>query len=106
MKVVALKRPCPPPLVFINYPVIDLLGPPIMTHVSDNQTANEGDKVVLNCTADGNPPPNITWTRLSSESRVTFPLTVGRQDEGGYRCTANNGIAIKTYDVFLTVQCE
>ena len=106
MDVVALKQFCPPPQVFINYPFVDLLGPPIITHVSDNQTANERDKVVLNCTADGNPPPNITWTRLSSESRVTFPLTVGRLDEGGYRCTADNGIAIKTHDVFITVQCE
>ena len=78
----------------------------MITHVSDNQTANEGDKVMLNCTADGNPPPNITWTRLSSDNRVTFPLAVRRQDEGGYRCTADNGIDIKVRDVFITVQCE
>ena len=77
-----------------------------MTHVSVNQTVNEGDKVILNCTADGNPPSNITWTRLSSNSHVTFPLAVGREDEGGYRCTANNGFAIIIRDVFITVQCE
>ena len=85
---------------------IDLLGPPTIINVSDNQTAIEGYKVILNCTADGNPPPNITWTRLSNNSRVTFPLAVRRRDEGGYRCTADNGIAIKVHDVFITVQCE
>ncbi|XP_073255601.1 uncharacterized protein [Porites lutea] len=59
---------------------------------------------MLNCTADGNPPPNITWTRLASNSHVTFPLAVRRQDEGGYRCTADNGFGIKIRDVFITVQ--
>ena len=87
-------------------PLIDLLGPPNITHISHNETANEGDKVILNCTADGNPPPNITWTRLSSNSHVTFPLAVSRHDEGGYRCTADNGFGAKIRDVFITVQCE
>ena len=88
------------------YVCMYLLGPPNIARVSHNQTANEGDKVILNCTADGNPPPNITWTRLASNSHVTFPLAVRRQDEGGYRCTADNGFGIKIRDVFITVQCE
>ena len=87
-------------------PFVDLLGPPNITHVSHNETANEGDKVILNCTADGNPPPYITWTRLSSNSHVTFPLAVSKHDEGGYRCTADNGFGTKIRDVFITVQCE
>ena len=85
---------------------MDLLGPPKITYVSDNQTANDGGMVILNCTADGNPRPSITWTRLAGNSHVTFPLAISRHDEGGYRCTADNGIATEIRDVFITVQCE
>ena len=68
---------------------------------------NEGDKVTLNCTADGNPTASITWTRVSDNSIVTFPLTISKQDKGAYRCTANNGIGNPLgRDVFITVQCE
>jgi len=79
------------------------VGPPSITHISSNQTVNEGDKVTLNCTADGNPAPtSITWTRLSDDSVVSFPLTITRQHEGGYRSTANNGIGSPaTKDVFV-----
>ena len=53
---------------------------------------NKGDMVLLRCTAGGYPAPNITWTRLSDNNVVTFPLTfIGKQDEGVYRCTADNG---------------
>ena len=69
------------------------LDAPEITHISDSQTLHKEDQVTLNCTADGNPAPNITWTRVSDNSSVTFPLTItGKQDEGTYRCTADNGV--------------
>ena len=74
------------------YPFTDSLGPPTIAHISHNQTANEGDKVILNCTADGNPPPNITRTRLSSNSHVAFPLVVRRHDEGGQLLKLENSL--------------
>ena len=54
---------------------------------------NETNVVALICFAEGMPAPSISWTRVSDNSSVSFPLTItGKQDEGGYRCTADNGI--------------
>ncbi|XP_068733596.1 angiopoietin-1 receptor-like isoform X2 [Montipora capricornis] len=80
-------------------------GPPNIIGISANQTVNEGNDLTLNCTAGGNPVSNITWTRLSDNRVVTMPLTkITRQHEGGYRCTANNGIGNPaSKDVFITV---
>ena len=66
---------------------------------------NKGDEVALNCTADGKPTRNITWTRLSANSVVTFPLTItSERDEGGYRCTADNGVGSPaSRDAIITI---
>ena len=81
---------------------------PSIRFISVNQTVNEEDVVWLNCTADGFPAPNVTWTRLSTNRIVSIPLTItGKHDEGGYRCTADNGIGNpSTADVFITVECK
>ena len=69
------------------------LDPANITHISGNQTVNETDVVTLSCSAEGIPTPSITWTRVSDNSSVIFQATItGKQDEGGYKCTADNGI--------------
>ena len=66
---------------------------PEITSISDNLTVNKDDVVTLNCIAEGNPTPSIIWTKVSDNSPVSNPLTItGKQDEGLYRCTADNGI--------------
>jgi len=73
--------------------------------VSDDRTVNKGDLLSLNCTVDGYPAPNITWTRLSDNSVVIFPFTItGKQDEGTYRCTADNDFGNPaSKDVIITL---
>ena len=69
---------------------------------------NNGDVVSLFCMAEGNPAPKITWTKVADNSQVNFPLTVrGSQDEGLYRCTAENGVGSPvTKFVNMTVHCK
>jgi len=69
---------------------------------------NENDEVTLNCSAKGMPAPSITWTRVSDNSPVSFPLKItGKQDEGGFRCTARNGIGnAASQVVYITVKSE
>ncbi|XP_066025260.1 fibroblast growth factor receptor 3 [Pocillopora verrucosa] len=64
-----------------------------ITNISGEQIVNNGGVVSLFCLAEGNPKPMITWTKVADNSRVNFPLTIrGSQDEGLYRCTAENGV--------------
>ena len=82
---------------------------PEITSISDNQTLNKVDSVSLNCTADGYPAPSITWTKVSDNSPVYFPLTItSKENEGLYRCTADNGIgspAAKEVNIILHREC-
>ena len=91
---------------------VNIISPPKdmpeITSISDTQALNKGDSVSLNCTADGYPAPTITWTKVFDNSSVSFPLTItGKQNEGLYRCTADNGIGSPaTEEVFITVHRE
>ena len=63
-------------------------------------TAVTSSRVVLSCSARGNPPPSITWTRLDGEllADVTAGedrLEIARADlqhAGLYQCLADNGL--------------
>lgn len=81
---------------------------PRITFISANQTVNDGDLLLLHCSASGTPLPSITWTRLSDNRLIDMPLTItGKQDEGGYRCTGDNKVGNPAAsDVFITVQCK
>ena len=79
--------------------------PPKITHIMNDTIVNDTDKVTLDCQADGYPSPTIRWIFVSNKSFVpgTFRIT-GRQEEGFYRCIADNGVGNPaTRDVFITV---
>ena len=82
--------------------------PPSNIKITGNASVMEGGNVNLNCSAEGKPKPNITWTRLSDHGVVTMPLiNISRHDVRDYRCTAENGVGTPvTRNVTIDVQCK
>ena len=82
--------------------------PPENIHTLGNQTVSQNDTIHLNCTADGIPAPNVSWTKLPENTPANFVLIItGKQDEGFYRCTADNGVRnAATTEIFITVQSK
>jgi len=86
-----------------------LLQSPIKTTVNESQTA------ILKCTADGNPPPRVTWSKLNSwlpvgrhvveSSGALVVKDVRPGDEGVYSCRARNLLGSVNATAKLTVQC-
>ncbi|PFX13123.1 Hemicentin-1, partial [Stylophora pistillata] len=84
---------------------IDVQYPPNITRIMNDTEVNETDLVTLDCQANGDPSPVIRWIFVSNMSIVpeTFRIT-GKQDEGFYRCIANNSVGNpSTRDVYITV---
>ena len=97
-------------LAFVSYLLILVsfafccLDAPEITNISAPQTLNRGEMLTLYCVADGNPAPNITWTRHSNGETVNMPLTVtGQEYEGDYRCIASNRIGTVFENTSVTV---
>ena len=79
-------------------------------------TVNESQTAILKCTADGNPSPKVTWSKLNSS------LPVGRHviessgalivrdvipgDDGVYSCKAENLLGQVNASAKLTVPCK
>ena len=77
-------------------------------------TVNQSDAVTLTCLTSGNPAPDVTWTTdgnqsviLSADNKLELVIT-SKTNEGGYRCTAANGIGLpgtSTAYVFVKREC-
>ena len=87
-----------------------LLQRPVKTTVNKSQTA------ILKCTADGNPTPQVTWSKLNSSLSVgrhvmesSGALTVKDvrpEDEGDYSCRAENLLGSVNATAKLIVHCK
>ena len=79
-------------------------------------TVNESQSAILKCTADGNPSPKVTWSKLhgslpvgrhvieSSGALIVKDVRPG--DDGFYSCTAENFLGQVNSSAELTVQCK
>ena len=90
--------------------------PPTLIARAPDQVALEGDPAInLTCTADGEPAPNITWTKVFVNGTDSHVLSTGEQfllpnnriSKGSYRCKASNGIGSDVnHKVIVLINCE
>ena len=80
------------------------------------KTTNESQTAIFKCTVDGNPLPQVTWTKLNSSlpvgrhvvqsSGALIVKDVRPDDEGVYSCTAKNLLGSVNASAKLIVQCK
>uniref|UniRef100_G1RTH9 L1 cell adhesion molecule n=1 Tax=Nomascus leucogenys TaxID=61853 RepID=G1RTH9_NOMLE len=85
------------------------------TNSSSHLVALQGQPLVLECIAEGFPTPTIKWLRPSGPmpaDRVTYQnhnktlqlLQVGEEDDGEYRCLAENSLGSARHAYYVTVE--
>lgn len=87
-----------------------LLQGPVDTTISESHTA------FLKCTADGNPSPKVTWSKLNSSLPVgryveessgsLIVKDVRPEDDGVYSCRVENLLVQVNASAKLIVQCK
>ena len=93
-----------------------LTDPSEFNNVSSDAVVVEGDPcITLECIADGEPTPNISWTKVYANGGESGVLGTGNQfvlennsnNSGTYRCTAYNGIGTApNRTVKVVVNCK
>ena len=92
------------------------LSAPSLLQSPVDTTVNESHTAILKCTADGNPSPKLTWTKLNSSlsarshvaesSGALIVKDVRPGDDGVYSCRAENLLGHVNASAKLTVQCK
>ena len=96
-----------------HVPIVD--PPSLITRAPDQVVLEGGPAINLTCSADGEPAPNITWTKVFANGSYSDVLFTGEQfilpsnrtSGGTYRCKAINGIGNDVnHTVNVVVNCE
>ena len=92
------------------------ISAPSMLQRPVEMTVNESLTAILKCTADGNPRPRVTWSKLNSSlpdgrhviesSGALIVKDVRPGDDGVYSCKAENLLGQVNASSKLTVQCK
>ena len=92
------------------------LSAPSLLERPVGMTVNESQTAMLKCTADGNPKPKVTWSKLNStlpfgrhvvESRGQLIVRdIKRGDEGVYSCRAESFLGQVNASAKLSVHCK
>ena len=79
------------------------------TLLRDQATVIEGTKIIFNCSATGNPHPDMSWLKdgKTVAEGDTLSLETSRNDSGIYWCLAKNGVGeVINATAYLDVQCK
>nr|XP_006116010.1 immunoglobulin superfamily member 10 isoform X1 [Pelodiscus sinensis] len=95
-------------ILVVQLEVLEMLRRPMFKNpFNEKIIAKAGKTIILNCSVDGNPPPDIIWilpngTRISSGARISqhrigsngtlIISDPSRDDAGRYRCAARNKV--------------
>uniref|UniRef100_A0A8C8SBY6 Immunoglobulin superfamily member 10 n=1 Tax=Pelusios castaneus TaxID=367368 RepID=A0A8C8SBY6_9SAUR len=95
-------------ILVVQLEVLEMLRRPMFKNpFNEKIIAKPGKTIILNCSVDGNPPPEIIWitpngTRFSSGARISrhhigsngtlIIYNPSRDDAGKYRCAARNKV--------------
>ena len=94
-----------------KYPACSfLLDSPQVTERNKTYLVSPGDRTILTCPVDGNPPPSVQWYK--GNDNTCQPLHTGKawelshstsSDSGLYTCSASNSVGTVTTTVILEV---
>ncbi|KAL7845137.1 hypothetical protein AOLI_G00233290 [Acnodon oligacanthus] len=90
--------------VTVTVNVVD--KPTIIQPSSGTISVTKGDKLVLNCSAHGNPSPQYSWSSPGNKNLTTssiFISSVQSEDQGQYICTAYNDEGSDSVTVMVNV---
>ena len=97
----------------INLSFVSIIVPPQISVNNTTITVEEGDRVVIQCSATGIPVSNVTWFNNRQEilgygkgNASLFFKNITRNEQGTYVCIAKNSAGKKEKESNVNVVCK